>query len=120
MLAGLALFPRKVGGRYMMLSRQDGENVYLMVSEDMDVWREKTPLARPSCPWEFVKLGNCGSPIELDEGWLVITHGVGPMRRYCVGAFLLDRSWLSAGSSSSVGTRFAGGTDRIPGGTHLA
>ena len=89
---GLALFPRKVGGRYMMLSRQDGENVYLMVSEDMDVWREKTPLARPSCPWEFVKLGNCGSPIELDEGWLVITHGVGPMRRYCVGAFLLDRN----------------------------
>lgn len=88
---GLALFPRKISGKYTMLSRQDGENMFVMCSDDMEIWREKIPLARPTHPWEFVKLGNCGAPILVDQGWLVIDHGVGPMRRYSIGAFLLDR-----------------------------
>jgi len=88
---GMALFPRKLGGEYFMISRQDAENIYIMHSEDIEVWRDKTPLARPTYPWEFIKLGNCGSPIPVDGGWLVIDHGVGPMRKYCIGAFLLDR-----------------------------
>jgi len=88
---GMAMFPTKIDGRYAIVSRQDAENMYIMFSDDLEVWREKTPLARPAEPWEFVKLGNCGSPIALDEGWLVINHGVGPMRKYCIGAFLLDK-----------------------------
>lgn len=87
---GMALFPRKVQGQYAMLSRQDGENMYLMYSDMLHFWYSKEPLAKPTQPWEFVQIGNCGSPIETDAGWLVITHGVGPMRKYSIGAMLLD------------------------------
>jgi predicted GH43/DUF377 family glycosyl hydrolase len=88
---GFALFPRMVNGQYAMLSRQDNENIYLMYSDTPHFWYSKELLARPTYPWEFVQLGNCGSPIETKAGWLVLTHGVGPMRRYALGAFLLDR-----------------------------
>ena len=87
---GMALFPRKINGRYTMLSRQDGENIYLMFSEDLYFWQTKELIAKPTYPWEYVQLGNCGSPIETEAGWLVLTHGVGPMRKYAIGAFLLD------------------------------
>jgi predicted GH43/DUF377 family glycosyl hydrolase len=87
---GMALFPRKIGDRYAMLSRQDGENIYLMYSDQLHFWFEKHLLMRPTYPWEFVQVGNCGSPIETEAGWLVLTHGVGPMRRYTIGAILLD------------------------------
>lgn len=88
---GLALFPRRIQGCYAMLSRQDGENLYLMYSAMLHFWYEKRLLLRPTYPWEFVQVGNCGSPIETEAGWLVLTHGVGPMRRYVIGAVLLDR-----------------------------
>lgn len=88
---GFALFPRMVNGQYAMLSRQDNENLYLMYSDQPHFWYSKQLVARPTFPWEFVQLGNCGSPIETEAGWLVLTHGVGPMRRYAMGAFLLDR-----------------------------
>jgi predicted GH43/DUF377 family glycosyl hydrolase len=87
---GLALFPRKIHGHYAMLSRQDGENIYLMYSEMLHFWYSKELLMKPTFPWEFVQLGNCGSPIETERGWLVLSHGVGPMRKYSLGAFLLD------------------------------
>ncbi len=87
---GMALFPEKIGGHYAMLSRQDGENLYLMFSEDLYTWTSKKPLMTPGSPWEFFQVGNCGSPIKLDEGWLVLTHGVGAMRKYSIGALLLD------------------------------
>ncbi len=87
---GMALFPRKINGYYAMISRQDGENIFLMYSEMSHFWYEKKILMRPTEPWEFVQLGNCGSPIETEEGWLLLTHGVGPMRRYFIGAVLLD------------------------------
>ena len=74
-----------------MLSRQDGENLYIMYSEDLHFWYTKQPLLKPTFGWEFVKIGNCGSPIETEQGWLVLSHGVGPMRKYSIGAFLLDR-----------------------------
>ena len=73
-----------------MLSRQDGENIYLMYSDMLHFWYTKQLIAKPTYPWEFVQLGNCGSPIETEAGWLVLTHGVGPMRKYSMGAFLLD------------------------------
>lgn len=88
---GLALFPRKVNNLYCMLSRQDNENIFLMYSDMLHFWYTKIPIAKPTYSWEFVQLGNCGSPIETDAGWLVLTHGVGPMRRYAMGAFLLDK-----------------------------
>ncbi|MFC1585078.1 glycoside hydrolase family 130 protein [Fibrobacterota bacterium] len=88
---GMALFPEKVDGKYASLARQDGENLYLIYSDEIRFWREPIPLLRPSYPWEMVKVGNCGSPVLIDEGWLVVTHGVGPMRRYCLGAVLLDK-----------------------------
>ena len=88
---GMALFPRRIGGRYAMLSRQDGENLYLMYSDDLHFWYTKTLLLKPTYPWEFLQIGNCGSPIETEAGWLVISHGVGAMRKYSLGAFLLDR-----------------------------
>jgi predicted GH43/DUF377 family glycosyl hydrolase len=87
---GLALFPRKINGHYAMLSRQDGENIYLMFSDMLHFWYTKELIAKPTYPWEYVQLGNCGSPIETDKGWLVLTHGVGPVRKYSMGAFLLD------------------------------
>jgi predicted GH43/DUF377 family glycosyl hydrolase len=88
---GMALFPRKIGGLYAMLSRQDNENIYVMFSDNVHFWNERKLLLKPAFPWELVQLGNCGSPIETDAGWLVLSHGVGPMRKYCIGAFLLDR-----------------------------
>jgi predicted GH43/DUF377 family glycosyl hydrolase len=87
---GMALFPRKVKGRYVMLSRQDDENLLIMFSDHLHHWNDPQVLMRPAAAWESVKVGNCGSPIETPEGWLVITHGVGPMRKYCIGAALLD------------------------------
>jgi predicted GH43/DUF377 family glycosyl hydrolase len=87
---GMALFPKRIDGRYAMLSRYDDENLYLMFSDDLYFWSDPQLLVRPSRPWEFVKIGNCGSPIETDAGWLVLTHGVGPMRKYCISALLLD------------------------------
>jgi predicted GH43/DUF377 family glycosyl hydrolase len=88
---GMALFPRKINGLYAMLSRQDNENIYLMFSDNVHFWNERQLLLKPTFPWELVQLGNCGSPILTDAGWLVLSHGVGPMRKYCIGAFLLDR-----------------------------
>ena len=87
---GMALFPRKIRGLYVMLSRQDAENLYLMYSDDLHFWHTKIPLLKPTYSWEFLQVGNCGSPIETAAGWLVISHGVGPMRKYSIGAFLLD------------------------------
>jgi predicted GH43/DUF377 family glycosyl hydrolase len=88
---GMAIFPRKINGRYAMLSRQDNESIYLMFSDNVHFWNEREVLLKPTFPWELVQLGNCGSPIETEAGWLVLSHGVGAMRRYCIGAFLLDR-----------------------------
>jgi predicted GH43/DUF377 family glycosyl hydrolase len=88
---GMAIFPRKINGLYAMLSRQDNENIYLMFSDSVHCWNERQVLLKPEFPWELVQLGNCGSPIETDAGWLVLSHGVGPLRKYCIGAFLLDR-----------------------------
>jgi len=88
---GFALFPRKINGHYAMLSRQDGENIHLMFSDHPHFWYDSKTIIRPSQPWEFIQMGNCGSPIETEAGWLVLTHGVGPMRKYCLGAVLLDR-----------------------------
>jgi len=87
---GMALFPRRIHGAYAMLSRQDGENVHVMESEMLHFWHSKRLVLRPTQPWEFVQIGNCGSPIETPDGWLVLTHGVGPMRKYAIGAVLLD------------------------------
>ena len=89
---GMALFPRKVGDRYLMLSRQDQENVWLLSSDDPYSWDEGEKILSPAYPWEFIQLGNCGSPIEIDEGWLVLTHGVGVVRSYAIGACLLDKA----------------------------
>ena len=88
---GMALFPRKIRGRYAVVSRQDNENLYVMYSDNIHFWHESVPLMRPSFPWEFVQIGNCGSPIETEHGWLLLTHGVGPFRQYAIGAALLDR-----------------------------
>ncbi len=88
---GMALFPRKIHGSYVMLSRQDHENIWLLTSDDLYEWNGGTRTVAPLWPWEFVQVGNCGSPIEIDEGWLVITHGVGAVRNYCIGACLLDK-----------------------------
>jgi predicted GH43/DUF377 family glycosyl hydrolase len=87
---GMALFPRKIGDRYVMLSRQDGENNHIMFSDNIHFWQECQVIQEPEYPWEFIQIGNCGSPLETDEGWIVLTHGVGPMRQYCIGAILLD------------------------------
>jgi predicted GH43/DUF377 family glycosyl hydrolase len=86
----LALFPRKINGQYAMISRIDGVNNYIMFSDDLYLWETATLLQQPMYPWEFVQIGNAGSPIETEKGWLVITHGVGPMRKYCLGASLFD------------------------------
>ena len=89
---GMALFPRRIDGRFAMLGRQDSENIWLLYSDDLQCWETGTRLMGPKYPWEFVQIGNCGSPIEIDEGWLVFTHGVGMVRGYCVGACLLDKA----------------------------
>jgi len=88
---GMALFPRKIQGHYAMLSRQDKENIYLMFSDHLHFWHTAQLLLQPKYPWEFIQLGNCGSPVETEAGWLVLSHGVGAMRKYSIGAFLLDR-----------------------------
>ena len=88
---GMALFPRKIAGKYAMIARQDNENLYLVYSDDLYCWNGGEAILKPRFPWEFVQIGNCGSPIELDEGWLLRTHGVGPVRRYSIGAVLLDK-----------------------------
>lgn len=87
---GMALFPRRIGGHYVMCSRIDGENLFIMYSDIVHFWETAELLQSPSQPWEFVQIGNCGSPLETPEGWLLLTHGVGPMRSYCIGAMLLD------------------------------
>ena len=89
---GMALFPRKIKGQYAMISRQDYENIYVMFSDHPHFWHATQLLLKPKFPWEFIQLGNCGSPIETEAGWLVLSHGVGAMRKYCIGAFLLDRN----------------------------
>jgi predicted GH43/DUF377 family glycosyl hydrolase len=89
---GMALFPRRIGGRYAMITRQDNENLHLAYSDDLHSWNGGIAILKPRFPWEFVQIGNCGSPIELDEGWLLLTHGVGPVRRYSIGAVLLDKA----------------------------
>jgi len=86
----LALFPRKINGKYVMLSRIDGIRNYIMTSDELNIWQDPLLLQEPEYPWEFVQIGNCGSPLETEHGWLVITHGVGPVRRYSLGATLLD------------------------------
>jgi predicted GH43/DUF377 family glycosyl hydrolase len=88
---GMALFPRKIDGRYAMIGRQDNENLYLIYSDDIYTWEGGHPILAPEYPWEFVQIGNCGSPIELDDCWLLLTHGVGPVRKYSIGAVLLDK-----------------------------
>lgn len=88
---GMALFPRPIDGRYLALGRQDNENLWLFRSDDLVAWDDGHKLMGPAYPWEYVQIGNCGSPIEIDEGWLVLTHGVGVVRNYCMGAALLDR-----------------------------
>jgi predicted GH43/DUF377 family glycosyl hydrolase len=86
---GMALFPRKVGGNYAMVARLDNENLYYMESDDVLTWDDAQLLQKPRFPWEVIQIGNCGSPIETEAGWLLLTHGVGPMRQYCIGATLL-------------------------------
>jgi predicted GH43/DUF377 family glycosyl hydrolase len=87
---GMAIFPRRIGGHYVMCSRIDGENLYIMYSDIVHFWETAEVLQTPRLPWEFVQIGNCGSPLETPAGWLLLTHGVGPMRTYSIGAMLLD------------------------------
>lgn len=88
---GMALFPRKINGLYAMLSRQDNENIFIMYSNNIHFWHDAKMIMKPTYPWGFIQLGNCGSPIETEHGWLVLTHHVGAMRRYSIGAVLLDK-----------------------------
>ena len=88
---GMALFPRKIDGRYAMIARQDNENLYLIYSDDLYTWDGGHSILQPEYPWEFVQIGSCGPPIELDDCWLLLTHGVGPVRKYSIGAVLLDK-----------------------------
>jgi predicted GH43/DUF377 family glycosyl hydrolase len=87
---GMALFPRRIRGKYAMISRLDNENLYYMESDVVDEWNDARILQVPTYPWQVIQIGNCGSPLETDQGWLLLTHGVGPMREYCIGATLLD------------------------------
>jgi predicted GH43/DUF377 family glycosyl hydrolase len=89
---GMALFPRRIDGGFRMIGRQDGKNLFLLESDQLTDWSGGTRLLEPRYPWEFIQIGNCGAPIELDEGWLLLTHGVGPMRKYALGAALLDKN----------------------------
>jgi predicted GH43/DUF377 family glycosyl hydrolase len=88
---GMALFPRRIDGQFVMLGRQDNENIWLLRSDTLENWENGERIMGPKYPWEFVQMGNCGSPIEIDEGWLVFTHGVGLIRGYSIGACLLDK-----------------------------
>ena len=87
---GMSLFPKKINDQYIMISRQDGENLFIMKSKNIHFWHEVEKLQGPKYDWEFIQIGNCGSPIETKEGWLLLTHGVGPLREYCIGSMLLD------------------------------
>ena len=87
---GMALFPRPIHGKFVMASRQDGENNHIMFSDNLHFWQESQIIQEPSRPWEYVQIGNCGSPVETEEGWILLTHGVGPMRQYSISALLLD------------------------------
>ncbi len=87
---GMALFPRKIHGKYVMCSRIDGENLFIAQSDSVHFWQTAEPLIRPRYPWELMQIGNCGAPIETDKGWILLTHGVGPMRTYAIGAMLLE------------------------------
>jgi predicted GH43/DUF377 family glycosyl hydrolase len=89
---GMALFPQKINGRYAAIGRTDGENMFLLQSDEIDYWDEATQIIQPQYDWEFVQIGNCGSPLLTDAGWLLLTHGVGAMRKYCIGAALLDKN----------------------------
>lgn len=89
---GMALFPRMLDGKFAMIARQDNENLHLIHSDDLYRWDGGVAILKPQYPWEFVQIGNCGSPIEIDEGWLLLTHGVGPVRKYSIGAVLLDKA----------------------------
>jgi predicted GH43/DUF377 family glycosyl hydrolase len=89
---GLALFPRAFGERYLMIGRHDGQNLFLIDSDNLGNWGEGQMLLQPRFPWELIQIGNCGPPIEIDEGWLLLTHGVGAMRKYSIGAVLLDKA----------------------------
>jgi predicted GH43/DUF377 family glycosyl hydrolase len=86
----MALFPRKINGKYVMFSRYDGVNNYIMYSDNINLWQNAYEIKSPIQPWGYIQTGNCGSPIETEKGWLMLTHGVGPMRKYCIGAVLLD------------------------------
>jgi predicted GH43/DUF377 family glycosyl hydrolase len=88
---GMALFPRRIRGKYAMISRIDNENLFYMESDDILFWSEARPIQAPKFPWQIMLIGNCGSPIETEAGWLLLTHGVGPMRQYCIGAMLLEK-----------------------------
>jgi len=88
---GMAIFPRKIDGKYAVIGRQNGESLFYLTSDDLLHWDDGDPLIGPLYPWELVQIGNCGSPIEVDEGWLLLTHGVGPVRKYSIGAVLLDK-----------------------------
>lgn len=87
---GMALFPRRINGLYAMITRSDGENLYLSYSDNIHFWFAGVKIEAPENPWELVQIGNCGSPLETEKGWLLLTHGVGPMRKYCIGVSLLD------------------------------
>ena len=89
---GMALFPKKINNKYVMISRQDNENIRIMYSDNLLCWENSTILQTPEFPWQFGKMGNCGSPIEVDEGWILLVHGVGPLRKYVMGAYLLDKA----------------------------
>jgi predicted GH43/DUF377 family glycosyl hydrolase len=88
---GMALFPRKINGRFAMISRQDNENLFLMYSDNIHFWHEAELIMKPLYSWEFLKIGTCGAPIETEHGWLLLTHGVGAFRQYSIGAILLDK-----------------------------
>jgi predicted GH43/DUF377 family glycosyl hydrolase len=88
---GMALFPRKINGRYAVIGRQDNENIFYLESDSLTHWEKGDLIAGPMYPWDLVQMGNCGSPMEIDEGWLMLTHGVGAMRKYSIGAMLLDK-----------------------------
>ena len=87
----MALFPEKINGKFAMISRNDNENLFLMYSHRVNYWENPVLLRKPSYYWEFVQIGNNGSPLKTKEGWLLITHGVGNVRTYCIGAILLNQ-----------------------------
>lgn len=87
---GIAFFPKRIDGKYAVIGRVDSENIFLMKSDSINYWNNAVQIIEPKYDWEFVQMGNCGSPLRTEHGWLLLTHGVGPMRKYCIGAVLLD------------------------------